>query len=93
MSMLAKPTAVIVPKNANKRPSKSTTERIIGSATVEPLAGWTVGFDLVEDKAKASKHNLDGRFIRLTKGAGYQPMKSIGIALAYSAACHKVFDD
>lgn len=93
MPMLPKPQAVIVPKSAKRSKGKSSTERIIGTDTVEPLAGWTVTFDLVEDSSKVSKHNPDGRFIRFTKGAGYQPMKSIGIALAYSAACNKVFGD
>ena len=71
MPMLPKPQAVIVPKSAKRSKGKSSTERIIGTDTVEPLAGWTVTFDLVEDSS----------------------MKSIGIALAYSAACNKVFGD
>ena len=90
MSLLPKPK----PKAAKPKvkTSKKSKGHVVLEGTVEPLAGWIVGFQIIEDKTRTTEHNEDGRFVRFTSGTSWQPDKSVGTVLAYAAVAKHVFE-
>jgi hypothetical protein len=88
MSLLPKPSKVV--KRAPKKSKRGGS--VVKEGTVEPLAGWTVGFAIIEDKNKTTDHNPDGRFVRFTSGMSWQPDKSLGTAMAYAAVIDALRD-
>jgi hypothetical protein len=82
MSLLPKPRTASKPK---AKRAKRETGKVIHEGSVEPMAGWTVTFHIVEDKSRTSEFNPDGRFVRFTGGINWQPDKSLGTAMAYAA--------
>jgi hypothetical protein len=88
---LSKPTAKV--KTKATKSSKKLRGNVIKEGTVEPLAGWTVGFQIIEDKTRTTEHNTDGRFVRFTNGIQWMPDRSVGTAYAYKAVVEAAFDD
>lgn len=92
MSKLSRPKAKS-PKPKPARSKKGPKGTVIKEGTVEPLAGWTVAYQIIEDKTRTSDHNEDGRFVRFGEGIQWMPERSIGTAFAYAAVVKEVFDD
>lgn len=88
MSLLPKPSKV---KKAAPKKSKRGG-KVVQEGTVEPLAGWSVNYAIIEDDSKTTDHNPDGRFVRFTKGMSWQPDKSLGTAMAYAAVVDALRD-
>jgi hypothetical protein len=91
MPKLSKP-KVTATKVATKK-SKKTSAKVIREGTVEPLAGWTVAYQIIEDDTKTTDHNPDGRFVRFGKGINWMPDRAVGAAYAYRAVVEDAFDD
>jgi len=93
MALLPKPE----PVKASKPRGKSKTSdgaKVIHEGTVEPIAGWVVKFLIVEDKAKASPRNPDGRFFVLPgPGVGAPEKRACHRLLLYRALADTVYGD
>jgi len=91
MSKLSRPKASRKPKVV--RSKKGPKGTVIMEGTVEPLAGWTVAYQIIEDKTRVTDHNTDGRFVRFGEGIQWMPERSVGTAYAYAAVVKAAFDD
>ncbi len=87
---LHKPKATVRKKAARK--SKTPNGKIIIEDTVEPLADWVVGFQVIEDPNRTTEHNPDGRFVRFTSNIQWMPERAMNVALAHHAIVEKVYD-
>lgn len=90
MSKLSRPVATVAKPKA--KVNKKAKGKVIREGTVEPYAGWSVGYQIIEDATRTTEHNKDGRFVRFTTGIQWMPDRSVGTAFAYAAVVAEAFD-